>query len=71
MNNWLESVYSDGTAEFVSDPHPALSQTVKVRLRMYADALSIFLRFYIDERSVLCYNSSIIDKRRAFLCPQN
>ena len=38
MNNWLESVYSDGTAEFVSDPHPALSQTVKVRLRMYADA---------------------------------
>ncbi|MBQ7344807.1 MAG: alpha amylase N-terminal ig-like domain-containing protein [Oscillospiraceae bacterium] len=38
MDKWLESVYSDGTAGFVSDPHPKLFQTVKVRIRMYADA---------------------------------
>ena len=38
MDKWLESVHSDGTAEFVSDPHPKLFQTVKVRIRMYADA---------------------------------
>ena len=24
MNNWLESVYSDGTGEFVSSPAPKL-----------------------------------------------
>lgn len=38
MKNWLESVYSDGTAEFVSNPHPKLRETVKIRIRMYADA---------------------------------
>ena len=38
MEKWLESVYSDGTAEFVSNPHPALFETVKIRIRMYADA---------------------------------
>lgn len=38
MSNWLESVYSDGTAEFVSNPHPALFETVKIRIRMYEDA---------------------------------
>ena len=38
MDNWLESVYSDGTAEFVSDPSPKLSDTVQVRIRMYEDA---------------------------------
>lgn len=38
MNNWLESVYSDGTAEFVSSPAPRLFETVAVKIRMYADA---------------------------------
>ena len=38
MEKWLESVHSDGTAEFVSNPSPALFETVKVRIRMYADA---------------------------------
>ena len=38
MLDWLESVYSDGTAEFVSDPSPRLGETVTVRLRCYADA---------------------------------
>lgn len=46
MENWLESVYSDGTAAFVSNPAPKLFETVKIRLRMYQDApvKSVFLR---------------------------
>ena len=35
---WLESVYSDGTADFVSNPAPALGETVRIRVRFYADA---------------------------------
>ena len=38
MENWLESVYSDGSAEFVSNPAPKIGETVTVRLRMYEDA---------------------------------
>lgn len=38
MDQWLESVYSDTTAEFVSSPAPKLSETVAVRVRMYAGA---------------------------------
>ena len=38
MENWFESVYSDGTAAFVSNPAPKLFENVTIRLRMYADA---------------------------------
>lgn len=38
MKKWLESVYSDGTEEFVSSPSPKLGEIVKIRIRMYADA---------------------------------
>lgn len=38
MENWLESVYSDGSAEFVSNPAPKIGEIVTVRLRMYEDA---------------------------------
>ena len=38
MEKWLESVYSDGTAEFVSNPSPKLNEIVKIRIRMYEDA---------------------------------
>jgi len=43
---WLESVYSDGTADFVSEPFPKLFDTVTVWLRVYADApvRHVFLR---------------------------
>ena len=46
MDNWLESIYSDGTADFVSNPSPALFETVMVRIRMYEDApvKHVFLR---------------------------
>lgn len=38
MEQWLESVYTDGSAAFVSNPAPKLYETVTIRLRMYADA---------------------------------
>lgn len=46
MEQWLESVYSDGSAQFVSNPQPKLFETVTVRIRMYEDApvRHVFLR---------------------------
>ena len=46
MEQWLESVYSDGSAAFVSNPHPAFGETVTVRIRFYEDApvKSVILR---------------------------
>ena len=38
MEKWLESIYSDGTADFVSSPSPRLFETVRIRIRMYEDA---------------------------------
>ncbi|MBO5130065.1 MAG: alpha-glycosidase [Oscillospiraceae bacterium] len=38
MEQWLESVHSDGTEEFVSNPSPKLFEMVQVRIRMYEDA---------------------------------
>ena len=38
MDNWQESVYSDGTAMFVSSPSPKLGETVTVSLRLYEHA---------------------------------
>ncbi|MCR5254864.1 MAG: alpha-glycosidase [Acetatifactor sp.] len=47
MNNWLESVYSDGSKEFVSKQIPKLGDKVNVALRLYEDApvKHIFLRY--------------------------
>lgn len=46
MEKWLESVYSDGTAAFVSNPSPKVGETVTIRIRMYEDApvKHVFLR---------------------------
>ncbi len=38
MDTWQESVYSDGTAMFVSDPSPKLGETVTISLRLYETA---------------------------------
>ena len=38
MKDWIESVHRDGTEEFVSNPHPKLFETVKIRIRMYENA---------------------------------
>ncbi len=46
MEQWLESVYSDGTDCFVSNPQPELFETVTVWIRLYADApvRAVFVR---------------------------
>ena len=46
MEQWLESVYSDGTVCFVSKPEPKLFDTVTIWIRMYEDApvRHVFLR---------------------------
>ena len=38
MNDWLETVYADGTEDFVSVPSPRMGQRVTVRLRIAAGA---------------------------------
>ncbi len=38
MNTWLESVFSDGSSRFVSNPLPRMGETVTVRIRFYEDA---------------------------------
>lgn len=38
MEKWLESVYSDGSAMFVSNPSPKLDERVTISIRMYEDA---------------------------------
>lgn len=38
METWLESVHSDGSAAFVSNPAPELFEDVTIRIRMYEDA---------------------------------
>lgn len=37
-NNWLDSVYSDGTVNFVSDQTPEIGDTLEVSIRFRADA---------------------------------
>lgn len=37
-NDWLQSVYSDSTANFVSNPCPHKGETIKIRLRMAENA---------------------------------
>ena len=46
MEQWLESIYSDGTSCFVSKPEPKLFDTVTIWIRMYEDApvRHVFLR---------------------------
>lgn len=48
--NWLESVYSDGSAQFVQPAFPKKGETVKVALRLFADVpiLEVFLRTRIN-----------------------
>ena len=46
MNNWLDSIYSDGTLDFVSSKTPAIGEKVKISLRLLGDAPveKIFIR---------------------------
>ena len=65
METWLESVYSDGTAEFISNPHPKLGETVTVRLRMYRDApvKHVFLRTLPNGTEILTQMRSAGEER--------
>ena len=38
MEQWLESVYSDGTRAFVSEMTPNVNNKVTISIRLYADA---------------------------------
>ena len=38
MREWLESIYSDGTINFVSNPTPKLNETVRIKIRVYKEA---------------------------------
>lgn len=48
--DWLESVYSDGSVQFVQPTFPKKGQTVSVALRLFADVpiLEVFLRTRIN-----------------------
>ena len=68
MNTWLESVHSDGTAEFVSNPHPKRGETVKIRIRMYESApvKTVLLRSIPNGMEWL-EPMSIVKKERGFV----
>ena len=38
MKDWLDSVYSDGTEQFLSNPEPVYGEIVTIRIRVLADA---------------------------------
>ncbi len=38
INDWKKSIYSDGTALFLSNPQPILHETIAVRVRFYKDS---------------------------------
>lgn len=50
MQKWLESVFSDGSSEFVSNPTPKVGEEVTISLRAYKDAPidAVFLRTKIN-----------------------
>ncbi len=53
--NWLDSLYSEVNDEFVSNPFPALGETVTVKLRCFSDhtATRFFLRTAINGMNAL------------------
>lgn len=56
MDKWLESVYSDGSRAFVSNPEPSMGEEVTVRIRMYEDApvRHVFVRSIPNGAEELC-----------------
>ena len=50
MDNWIRSIYSDGTGAFVSNPQPALGEEVTVRVRCLSDApvKGVYLRQMVN-----------------------
>ena len=50
MKNWLDSVYSDGSRYFVSNPCPVLGETITLYIRMYESSplKYVYLRTVIN-----------------------
>lgn len=38
LNDWLNSVYSDGSCNFVSNPLPKKGETISIKIRVKADS---------------------------------
>lgn len=38
MQEWLHSIYSDGSIHYISNPNPKLGETVTIKLRVFSDA---------------------------------
>lgn len=68
MEKWLESVYSDGTADFVSNPSPKLFENVTVKIRMYEDApvKHVFLRS-IPNGAERLEEAQVVKKEHGFI----
>lgn len=47
MTNWLDSVYSDSTKYYVSDPYPKLNDkiTISIRMKRNEEVKKVFLRY--------------------------
>lgn len=48
--NWQNSVYSDGSKHFLSNPNPSPGETIRIKLRVFRDApvTAILLRYVIN-----------------------
>lgn len=48
--NWKDSVYSDGSKHFVSNPNPSLGETITVKLRVFENSpvKTVLLRYVIN-----------------------
>lgn len=48
--NWQNSVYSDGSKHFLSNPNPALDETITVKLRVFKNSpvKAVLLRYVIN-----------------------
>ena len=55
INNWLDSVYSDGSCNFVSNPLPKKGETIsiKIRLKENSPVTSVFFRTKLNGIEVL------------------
>lgn len=47
MEKWLESVYSDSSQYYVSNPIPSIGETIRISIRMYEDSpiKSVFFKY--------------------------
>lgn len=46
-DNWKDSLYTDGTKTFISNPNPTIGETIVIKLRLYKDSPvnKVYLRY--------------------------